>query len=156
MKFGFLSSWLALRGSWMATCVMFVSWISRFLMLLLLYMEMYIYMCLYFGTAISEPMLNAVTCYAPYAISFEENTFYCNFTVIAKFSFLFHFTSRFTKHWLKQKNIFLVSDNNNFATTFTTVWLWQEILFSSHHYLSYAAIMTKSFFFILPLPFTTP
>ena len=50
--------------------------------------------------------------YAHYAINFDENTFYFNFTttftsyIVITFSFSYHYT--FTTSWLKQKTLFFL------------------------------------------------
>ena len=60
--------------------------------------------------------------YAHYAINFDENTFYVNFTTtfttLITFSFSYHYYVHYAV--IKTKNIiFLVNIKINFATTFT-------------------------------------
>ena len=56
--------------------------------------------------------------YAHYAINFDENTFYFNFSTLITFSFSYHYYVHYAV--IKTKNIiFLVNNKINFATTFT-------------------------------------
>ena len=56
-----------------------------------------------------------------YAINFDENTFYFNFTTSFTTLILFSFSYHYYFHYavIKTKNIFLVNNKVNFATTFT-------------------------------------
>ena len=59
---------------------------------------------------------------AHYAINFDENTFYFNFTATFTALITFPFSFHYYVHYalIKRKNmIFLINNNINFATTFT-------------------------------------
>ena len=70
--------------------------------------------------------------YAHYAINFDENTFYFNFTTtfttLITFSFSYHYYVHYAV--IKTKNIiFLVNNKINFTTTFTAPGSWKITYF---------------------------
>ena len=77
--------------------------------------------------------------YAHYAINFDENTFYFNFTTtfttLITFSFSYHYYVHYAV--IKTKNIiFLVNNKVNFATTFTMPGSWKitSFYFTAHFF----------------------
>ena len=97
LKFYFLSLRLSLRGDWLATCVMFVWWISWFLLFLLLYKKLqhlYIFIFLYSGIRTSAKRCTLLRSLRDKLwwkyISFEFHQSF-HYILIIKFSFSFHY-----------------------------------------------------------------
>ena len=97
--------------------------------------------------------------YAHYAIIFDENTFYFNFTstftsyIVIIFSFSYHYT--FTTLWLGQKTLFFLLIIKLISSLRLYARILKNNIFLFHcyyYYVHYSVILTKK---ILFLTFTT-